>query len=190
MSKVVVSEFVSLDGVFEDPGGAEGFEHAGWTFKFDRGAEGNEIKLAELRAAGALLLGRVTYQAFAQAWPSMKDEFADKMNSMPKYVVSRALDRGDWNNTTILRGNLPDEIGRLKDQVDGDILVYGSGQLVEGLRAHDLVDEYGLMVFPVVLGSGKRLFSSSNPVTTLRLTDTKPAGDALFLTYEPARKGA
>lgn len=188
MGKVVVSEFVTLDGVFQDPGGSGEFDRGGWSFRFDRGPEGDRFKLDEVLAAGALLLGRVTYQGFAKAWPSMKDKegFADKMNSMPKYVVSTTLDRADWNNSTVIRGNVPEAVGKLKQQVAGDILINGSGQLVQTLMEHHLIDEYRLMVFPIVLGSGKRLFTSASEANALRLVDTRKAGDALILTYQPA----
>jgi dihydrofolate reductase len=192
MSNVVVSQFITLDGVIEDPGGAEGFERGGWSFQFNREPEGDKFKFDEVMAAGALLLGRVTYQGFAQAWPSIQDEqgFADKMNSMPKYVVSTMLDRGDWNNSTVIRGNIPDAVRRLKDEVDGDILINGSGQLVQTLMQHDLIDEYRLMVYPIVLGAGKRLFGDASQTTTLRLVESTPAGDSLILIYRPVRVGS
>src|SRR5438874_92169 len=160
MSKVVVSQFVSVDGVVEDPGGAEGFERGGWAFQFERGAEGDKFKLDELMAADALLLGRTTYEGFAAAWPSIEDEagFADKMNSMPKYVVSTTLESPEWNNSTVIGGDVAAEVGRLKERHDGDLLVAGSAQLVQALVQYGLVDELRLMVFPVVLGAGKRLF--------------------------------
>ena len=192
MSKVVVSQFITLDGVFQDPGGAGEFDRGGWAFQFDRGPEGNQFKLDEVMAAGALLLGRVTYQGFAAAWPSRTDEvgFADKMNSMPKYVVSTTLDRGDWNNSTVIRGNVPEEVRRLKQQVDGDILINGSGQLVRTLMEHDLIDEYRLMVYPIVLGAGRRLFAEASKAAALRLVDTIKAGDCLILIYHPVRAEA
>lgn len=190
MGKLVVTEFLSLDGVFEAPGGGEGFEHAGWTFQFDRGDEGNTFKLDELMAAEAQLLGRVTYEGFAKAWPSMKDEigFADKMNSMPKHVVSKTLDRADWNNSTIVEGDLPSEVSRLKNQYSGDILVAGSGQLVRSLMTDSLVDEYRLMVFPVVLGTGRRLFAEGTPTTRLRLAAFRQIGSdgVTIQTYTPS----
>jgi dihydrofolate reductase len=187
MSKVVVSQFITLDGMFQDPGGAEGSERGGWAFQLNRGPEGDTFKLDEVHAAGALLLGRVTYEGFAQAWPSITDEegFAGKMNSMPKYVVSSTLERADWNNTTVIRGNLPDEVHQLKKQVNGDILINGSGRLVQALMEHDLIDEYRLMVYPVVLGAGKRLFPESSQATTLHLTNMTKAGDCLILIYHP-----
>src|SRR5229473_8714685 len=185
MSRVVVSEFVSLDGVMEDPGGAEGYKHGGWTFKFDRGPEGNKFKVDELFAADALLLRRVTYQGFAKAWPSIKDEegFADKMNSMRKYVVSATLKDADatWNNTKVIRGDVQAGIAKLKAQPGGDLLVAGSATLAQSLLEHGLVDEYRLMVFPIVLGSGKRLFTETGDATRLALTECGTAGDGVLL---------
>src|SRR3954452_17102811 len=154
MSKVVVSQFVTLDDVVEDPGGSEGFERGGWAFKFDRGPEGNKFKLDEVMAAEALLLGRVTYEGFAAAWPDRTDEvgFADKFNNMPKYVVSNTLDNPSWNNSTVIKGDdLAGEVSKLKQQSSGDVLVNGSVQLVQALTEQGMVDEYRLMVFPVVL---------------------------------------
>ncbi|HWA55026.1 MAG TPA: dihydrofolate reductase family protein [Solirubrobacterales bacterium] len=189
MGKIVVTEFVSLDGVMEDPGGAEDYRHGGWTFEFDRGDEGTQFKLDELFEAEAQLLGRVTYEGFAAAWPEREDAggFAERMNSMPKYVVSSTLREASWNNTTILSGELPDEVARLHREVDGTILVAGSAQLVQGLLEHDLIDELRLMVFPVVLGEGKRLFGDVSEKKPLRLTDSKVVGDAVaILTFESA----
>lgn len=185
MSKVVVSQFITLDGVVEDPGGAESFEHGGWAFKFERGAEGDKFKLDEVMDAGALLLGRVTYEGFADAWPSREGDFADKFNNMPKYVVSSTLTDPDWSNSTVLSGDdLAGDIERLKREVDGDILVNGSVQLVQALLAEGLVEELRLMLYPTVLGSGKRLFGEER--STMRLADSKPAGETLILIYEPA----
>jgi dihydrofolate reductase len=191
MSRVVVSEFVSLDGVMEDPGGAEGNKHGGWTFKFDRGPEGNKFKMDELFGADALLLGRVTYQGFAKAWPSVKDAegFADKMNSMRKYVVSTTLKDADatWNNTKVIRGDVRTEIAKLKAQPGGDLLVAGSATLAQSLIEHGLVDEYRLMVFPIILGSGKRLFGDAKDTAALMLVDATKAGSGiLMLTYRSA----
>jgi dihydrofolate reductase len=186
MRKVVVSEFVSLDGVMEDPGGAEGFAHGGWAFKFERGPEGDKYKLDELMAADALLLGRVTYEGFAKAWPSMKDDvgFADKMNNMPKYVVSSTLTDPKWNNTTVIRDDVVEEVRKLKEQRGQDILVAGSRRLAQALTQAGLVDEYRLMVHPIVLGSGKRLFEGLGEPQPLTLVESKPAGDSvLMLTY-------
>jgi dihydrofolate reductase len=190
MGKIVVTEFVSLDGVMEAPGGGENYKHAGWTFEIDRGEEGDKFKFDEVMEAEAQLLGRVTYEGFAAAWPTFADEvgFADRMNSMPKYVVSSTLQSADWNNSTILNGDLAEEVQKLKDEVDGVILVAGSAQLVQGLIEHDLVDELRLMVFPVVLGSGKRLFGSTDDTKRLRLTRSEIVGDGVaIMVYEPAR---
>jgi dihydrofolate reductase len=189
MGKLVVSSFVTVDGVMEDPGGAENFDRGGWAFRFDRGAEGDKFKLDEVMQAEALLLGRVTYQGFAAAWPSRTDEvgFADKMNSMPKYVVSSTLGSAEWNNSTLLGGDAAQEATELKQQVDGEILVNGSGRLVGTLIEHDLIDEYRLMVFPVILGAGKRLFATDIDARALALADTKAVGECLILIYEPAK---
>jgi dihydrofolate reductase len=187
MGRIVVTEFVSLDGVMEDPGGAEDFKHGGWTFEIDRGAEGDKFKLDELFEAEAQLLGRRTYEGFAAAWPKMTDEagFAEKMNSMPKYVVSSTLEEAEWENSTVVGGDFAEEIAKLKQEVDGVILVAGSAQLVQGLIEHDLVDELRLMVFPVVLGSGKRVFGESADKLSLKLADSKTVGDGIaILTYE------
>lgn len=184
MGDVVVTEFISLDGVIEDPGGAEGYEHGGWSFKFDRGAEGDRFKMDELTAADAQVLGRVTYQGFAAAWPNMGgDEFGDKMNSMPKYVVSTTLRQADWENSTIVSGNLAQEIPAIKQRYDGDILIAGSASLAQSLTALGLVDEYRLMVFPVTLGGGKRLFADDGRMRNFKLAESKTAGDALILRY-------
>jgi dihydrofolate reductase len=188
MGRLVVSQFVTVDGVFEDPGGSEGFERGGWAFEFDRGTEGDTFKLDEVMASEALLLGRVTYEGFAAAWPSREGEFADKFNGMPKYVVSSTLDKPEWNNTTVIRGDVAKEVGALKQRVDGDILVNGSARLVKALAEDDLVDEYRLMVFPVVLGGGKRLFAAGIPKRGLRLEQSTPVGPdgVLILVYRPA----
>ena len=191
MSRVVVSEFVSLDGVMEHPGGAEGFEHGGWTFQFDQGDDGGKFKLDELFAADALLLGRVTYQGFAAAWPTMEGagEFGEKMNSMRKYVVSGTLadDDATWNNTRVIRGDLGTEIAKLKAEPGGDLLVAGSAQLARSLTCLGLVDELRLMVFPIVLGSGKRLFSDVTGTPKFTLVEAKTSGaGVLLLTYHSA----
>ncbi|MFY9932832.1 MAG: dihydrofolate reductase family protein [Streptosporangiaceae bacterium] len=186
MGRIVVTEFVSLDGVFEDPGGAEGFEHGGWSVSFNRGEDGDAFKLEELKASDAQLLGRITYEGFAKAWPSITDEqgFAVKMNEMPKYVVSSTLTDASWTNSTVI--GLSDVAG-LKDRYTGDILVAGSGQLVRGLTDAGLVDEYRLMVFPVVLGSGRRLFDDVK-LTRLNLAGSMPVGpDGVVVNrYTPA----
>jgi dihydrofolate reductase len=187
MGRIVVTEFISLDGVIEDPGGAENFKYGGWSFEINRGEEGDRFKLDEALESEALLLGRVTYEGFAAAWPSREGEFADKFNSMPKYVVSSTLEEPQWNNSTVLRGDVADEVAKLRERQDGDIVVHGSAQLVQTLVEHDLVDELRLMVFPVVLGSGKRLFGETSAKKPLRLVDSKTVGDGIdILTYEPA----
>ena len=188
MGNVVVSEFVTVDGVMEDPGGAEGFERGGWAFQFDRGPEGDKFKLDEVMASDVLLLGRVTFEGFAAAWPSRTGEFADKFNTMPKYVVSKTLGEPEWSNSTVIRGDVAAAVAKLRQEPGGDILVNGSAQLVRELAEHDLVDEYRLMVFPVVLGRGKRLFLETSDATPVRLVDSKPAGECLILTYRPAGK--
>ena len=183
MSRIVLTEFMSLDGVIEDPR---------WTFQFDRGPDGDKFKFDELFASDALLLGRVTYQGFAQAWPSMgTDEFGKRMNDIPKYVVSSTLTdaEANWGSTTVLRGDVPAEIARLKAEPGGDLLVEGSCQLAHTLIENNLVDDYRLMVFPIVLGAGKRLFPAAmTEPAKLTLTDVKPDRDGvMLLTYQPAR---
>jgi len=191
MGKLVVTEFVTLDGVMEDPGGGETdrFDRGGWAFQFDRGEDGDTFKFDELKAADAQLLGRVTYEGFAKAWPTMEGtgEFGEKMNAMPKFVVSSTLENPTWNNTNVLGSDLPGEIGKLKAQFEGDILVAGSAQLVQGLLAHDLVDELHLMVFPVVLGSGKQLFADAESTKAMELVETKQAGETVILVFTPKR---
>jgi len=188
MGRIVVTEFVSLDGVMEDPGGAEDFKHGGWSFEFSRGEDGDKFKLDETLAADALLLGRVTYEGFADAWPQREGEFADKFNEMPKYVVSKTLTEPEWSNSTVLDGDLAKAVEDIRGSHDGDIVVHGSAQLVQSLLERDLVDELRLMVFPVVLGSGKRLFGETSDKKPLRLTDSKTVGDGVeILIFEPAR---
>jgi dihydrofolate reductase len=185
MGKIVITEFVSLDGVMEAPGG-EDFKYKGWSFEVERGDEGDKFKLDEALEAEALLLGRVTYEGFANAWPSRDGDFADKFNSMPKYVVSSTLKDPEWNNTTVLEGDVVDAVTKLKQELDGDIYVHGSNQLAHTLIEHDLVDELHLMVFPVVLGTGKRLFGETSDKKPLRLVDSKTVGDGVeILTYQP-----
>jgi dihydrofolate reductase len=187
MGRIVVTEFVSLDGVMEDPGGAEDFKYGGWTFEIDRGDEGERFKLDEALGAEALLLGRVTYEGFADAWPSRTGEFADKFNSMPKYVVSSTLRVPTWTNSTMLEGDVVEAVSRLRGEARGDIVVHGSAQLVQTLLEHDLVDELRLMVFPVVLGGGKRLFAETSAKKPLRLVDSRTVGDGVaILVYQPA----
>jgi len=189
MGKLVVTEFITLDGIIEDPGGSEGTEHGGWSFRHPA-PEGQQFKGEELEHADAQLLGRVTYEGFAAAWPTMEESgghFAKKMNAMPKYVVSTTLTEATWTNTAILRGaDLAAEVARVKDQYQGDILVAGSATLVHSLTELGLVDEYRLMVHPVVLGTGKRLFAGAGP--DLELVETRKAGpDVLLLIYRPAK---
>ena len=187
MGRIVVTEFVSLDGVVEAPGGGEDFKHGGWSFEIARGDEGDKFKLDETLSSEALLLGRVTYEGFAAAWPTRDGEFADKFNTMPKYVVSSTLENPEWSNTTVLSGDVAAEVAKLKREQDGDIVVHGSPRLVQALIEHDLVDEFRLMVFPVVLGSGKRLFGETSDKKPLRLVDSKVVGDGVaILVYVPA----
>jgi dihydrofolate reductase len=180
---VIVTEFVSLDGVMEAPGGEPGYAHSGWTMDFPD--EGQYVyKLEEVQAAEALLLGRKTYEGFAEAWPEREGEFAERFNAMPKYVVSSTLRDPSWTNTTVLDGDLPSAVARVREQHGGDVVVHGSARLVQGLLEADLVDELRLMVFPVVLGSGKRLFGETSDKKPLKLTDSKIVGDGVaILTY-------
>jgi dihydrofolate reductase len=188
MGRIIVTEFVSLDGVMEDPGGSEDFKHGAWTFEFSRGEEGDKFKLDETFEAAAQLLGRVTYEGFADAWPSRDGEFADRFNSMPKYVVSSTLKDPEWTNTTVLDGDVKESVSKLKEEIDGNIVVHGSRQLAQTLLALDLVDEVRLMVFPVVLGAGRRLFGETSDKKTLRLISHQVVGDGVaILVYEPAR---
>lgn len=187
MGRIVVTEFVSLDGIMQAPGGGEDYEHAGWTFEVSRGEEGDRFKLDEALNAEALLLGRVTYEGFAAAWPSMQDEFADKFNAMPKYVVSSTLKDPTWNNSSVLDGDVVEQVTALRKQPGGDIVVHGSAQLVQTLVKNDLVDELRLMVFPVLLGSGRRLFGETSAKESLRLTDSRIVGDGIaILIYQPS----
>ena len=176
MGKLVVTEFVSIDGVFEDPGGSEDYEHGGWTFEYDRGDDGDKFKLDELMEAEVQLLGRVTYEGFAEAWPSREGPFADKLNNDPKYVVSTTLKDPKWESTTVISGDVPAEISKLRDETDGVILVAGSGTLVRTLLEADLVDELRLMVFPTILGRGKHLFPDGIDRRKLKLAETKIVG--------------
>jgi dihydrofolate reductase len=188
MGKLVVTEFVSLDGVMQAPGG-EDFKYPGWTFDFDRGDDGNEFKLKETLETDVLLLGRVTYESFAGAWPSREGEFADKFNEMPKYVVSSTLEAPEWNNTTVLKGDAVEEAMKLKGSTDGIVQVPGSLRLAQALIEADLVDVLHLMVFPVLLGTGRRLFGETSEKTDWRLVESRPVGPdgVLVLVYERAR---
>jgi dihydrofolate reductase len=187
MGKLVVTEFVSLDGVMQAPGG-EDFKYPGWSFEFDRGEDGNDFKLQETLDTEVLLIGRVTYESFAGAWPSREGAFADKFNTMPKYVVSSTLEDPEWNNTTVLKGDVVEEASKLKQEIDGIIQVPGSNRLVQALLENDLVDELHLMVFPVVLGTGRRVFGEFSERTDWRLAESKPVGPdgVLVLVYERA----
>jgi dihydrofolate reductase len=176
MGRIVVTEFVSIDGVFEDPGGAEGYEHGGWTFEYDRGDEGDQFKVGELMDARVQLLGRVTYQGFAEAWPQREGEFADKINKGRKVVVSTTITDPEWQNTEVISDNVPAQLAKLREETDGDILVAGSGQLSATLLENDLVDELRLMVFPTVLGRGKRLFPDGIDRLKMRLIEARTVG--------------
>ncbi len=189
MGRIVVTEFVSLDGVMQAPGGGEDFRHGGWSLEISRGDEGDKFKLDETREAEALLLGRVTYEGFAAAWPSREGEFADKFNTMPKYVVSSTLENPEWNNTTVIKGEVVDEVSKLKERIDGIVQVPGSLRLVQELMENDLVDEIHLMIFPVLLGTGRKLFGEMSEKMDWRLTEAKPVGPdgVLVLIYERRR---
>jgi dihydrofolate reductase len=185
MGRIVVTEYISVDGVVEAPSGMEDFERVGWTDAFTRGPEGDGFKVDETMASDALLLGRVTYDGFAPVWPQVEGEFADKFNSMPKYVVSQTLEDPEWNNTTVLRGDVVEEVTKIKQQYDRDIVVHGSPQLAQTLIEHDLVDALHLQVYPVIVGAGKRLFSETTATKRLRLTQAKTVGDGIhILIYE------
>jgi dihydrofolate reductase len=187
MGKIVVSQFITVDGVVEDPGGSEGSRYGGWAFQFDRGAEGDKFKVDEVMGAGGLLLGRRTYEGFAAAWPTREGEFADKFNTMPKYVVSSTLGNPEWNNTTVVGTDVAAAVDRIRNEVDADILVNGSVQLVAELVERGLVDELRLMTFPVVIGGGLRLFREGTSSHRLRLTQAREAGETLITVYEPTR---
>jgi dihydrofolate reductase len=184
-ARIVVTEFVSLDGVMEAPGG-EPFKYPQWSFEFDRGDDGNRFKLDETRQADALLIGRRTYESFAGAWPQRQGEFADMFNSMPKFVVSTTLKDPEWNNTTVLdNGEATGQVRKLKEEFDGELQVPGSHRLVQELIESDLVDQINLMVFPVILGTGKKVFEEKSERRNLRLKESKVVGDGvLVLIYE------
>jgi dihydrofolate reductase len=186
MGRIVVTEYISVDGVVEAPSGTEAFERVGWTDDFSRGPEGDRFKVEETMASDALLLGRGTYDGFAPVWPHVEGEFADKFNTMPKYVVSSTLENPEWNNTTVLHGEVVEAVTKLKEQYERDIVVHGSPQLVQTLIEHDLVDELRLMVFPVIVGAGKRLFGETDRKKNLRLIETKTFNDGIHvLIYRP-----
>jgi dihydrofolate reductase len=181
MGRIVVTEFISVDGVIEDPGGSEDFKHSGWSFEINRGDEGDQFKYEETMGSEAMLLGRVTYEGFAEAWPPRTGDFADKFNDMPKYVVSSTLSDPDWTNTTVVNGDLDEAVTDIKGRHDGDIVVHGSARLARELLERDLVDELHLMVFPVVLGTGKRLFGDTTDKKLLKLSDSKVVGDGVAI---------
>jgi dihydrofolate reductase len=179
MGRIFVTEFISLDGVIEDPGGAEGYRHGGWSFAFDRGEDGDRYKLEETMESDALLLGRRTFEGFAAAWPERDGPFAEKFNSMPKYVVSKTLNDPSWSNSTVLAGDPVEEVRRLKEEFDGTLQIAGSAQLAQAMIAADLIDEVRLMVFPVVLGGGKRFWGQVADKKTFALADTKVVGEGV-----------
>jgi dihydrofolate reductase len=189
MRKIIVSEYITLDGVIEDPGGAEGFKHGGWTFDFG-GQDQQQYKFEELFACDALLLGRRTYEGFAAAWPNMAAQtgaYGERMNSLPKYVVSTTLSQTTWN-ATLLKDDLAGELSRLKQEDGQDILIFGSGRLVQTLHERGLIDEYRLMVFPVVLGSGQRLFPDGEKKRTLKLIEARTfSSGVVLLSYQPVK---
>jgi len=186
MGRIIVTEYMSIDGVIEAPGGVEDYEHVGWAFEFKRGEEGQKFKDDEAFGSEALLLGRITYETFALAWPTMVGDVADKFNTMPKYVISKTLVDPGWNNTTVLGGDVIEEAKSLKQRVDGDIVVHGSAQLARALFAAGLVDELRLMVYPLLLGSGKTLFDSNGHKTVMPLREARTIGDGvIILTYGP-----
>jgi dihydrofolate reductase len=187
MGRIVVTEFVSLDGVMQDPGGAEDFEHGGWSFEFSRGEEGDKFKYEEVLDCEALLLGRVTYDGFADAWPQREGDFADRFNNMRKYVVGSKADPSRWTKTTLLDGDPVEAVRRVRDDHSGNIYVHGTRQLAQTLVEHDLVDQLNLMIFPVVLGTGKRIFGETSAKKKLRLIDSKVVGDGVaILIYQSA----
>jgi dihydrofolate reductase len=188
MGKIVLSENVSIDGVIEDPAGVEGSRLGGWFFETDRGEDGEKFTLDKTLGTEALLLGRRSYEFFAATWSSRGGELADKLNSLPKYVVSSTLQDPDWNNSTVLDGDVVDEVLKLKEELTGEIVVLGSGQLARTLIEHDLADELRLLIYPVVLGDGARLFGASSDKKPMRLVDTQTVGDGIaILTYERVR---
>jgi dihydrofolate reductase len=186
MGRIVVSQFVSVDGVIEDPVGMEGLGRGSWSSHGDSGAEGEKFKLDEILESDAMLLGRTTYDAYAEAWPGRDGAYADKLNGMPKYVVSSTIDEPSWENSSVLRGEAPAEVASLKQRTDGDILIQGSAQLVDTLIQEDLVDEWRLMIFPIVVGTGKRCFGDPGQSRPLRLVDSRAVGEGVaILVYKP-----
>ena len=190
MGRIVVTEYVSVDGVAEAPSGTEAFERVGWTDPFSRGPEGDAFKLEETRASDALLFGRVTYDTFAPVWPHFEGELADKFNSMPKYVVSSSLENPEWNNTTVLPGDVVEEAAKLKQQYEGDIAIHGSLQLAQTLIEHDLVDALHLQVYPVIVGAGRRLFGATSATKRLELVEARTVGDGVHILIYRRIEGA
>jgi dihydrofolate reductase len=188
MGKIVKSNFVSLDGVVQDPAGNEGFRLGGWVGPLKDRQDLNKLALDEALGAEALLLGRRSYEFLAALWPSRSGELADRLNSLPKYVVSSTLEDPDWNNSTVLKGDVVNEVSKLKQELNGEIVVPASFQLLHTLMEHDLVDELRLMIIPVVLGAGERLFGKTSDIKPMRLIDTQTVDDGVaFLTYEAVR---
>jgi dihydrofolate reductase len=191
MGTIVVSENVSLDGVIQDPAGDEGFRVGGWVGLIKDSPELNQLALDEALGADALLLGRRSYEWFAARWPSRSGELADRLNGLPKYVVSSTLDDPAWNNSTVLKGEVLDEVSKLKKELEGKILIAASFQLVRTLIEHDLVDELRLKIFPVVLGAGERLFGETSDKKPMRLVHTQTVGDGVAIhTYEAVRRAS
>ena len=189
MGRIVVTEYISVDGVVEAPSGTEAFERVGWTDDFSRGPEGDAFKVEETMSSDALLLGRVTYDGFAPVWPHVEGEFADKFNTMPKFVFSSTLENPEWNNTTVLHGDLVEEVAKLKERYERDVVVHGSPQLARTLIEHDLVDELRLMVYPMIVGAGKRLFADTTEKKNLRLVETRTFDDGIHvLVYRPGNR--
>lgn len=188
MRRIVVSQFVSLDGVIEDPVGIESLGRGAWSSSTDSGPEGAKLKVDEMMESEAMLLGRKTYDGYLAAWPGRGGDYADKINSMPKYVVSSTLKDPEWSNTSVLSGDVADEVRGLKDQPGGDILVHGSAQLTDALMEHGLVDEWRLMVYPTVVGRGRRCFGDPGRAVGLELVDSRAVGDGVaIMIYRPAR---
>jgi dihydrofolate reductase len=183
MGRIVVTEYISVDGVVQAPSGTETFERVGWTDDFSRGPEGEAFKFEETRSSDALLLGRVTYDEFAPVWPHVEGEFADMFNALPKYVVSSTLENPEWQDTTVLRGDLVEEVTKVRDRYERDVVVHGSPQLVQALVEHDLVDELRLLVYPVVVGAGKRLFGETSGKQNLRLVEATSFDDGVHLLF-------
>jgi dihydrofolate reductase len=189
MGKIIVSDNVSLDGVIQDPAGDEGFRVGGWVGLIRDRPQLNKLALDEALGTEALLLGRRSYEWFAARWPSRSGELADRLNSLPKYVVSSTLEHPDWNNSTVLKGDVLNEVSKLKRELEGEVVIPASFQLIRMLMEHDLIDELRLKIFPVVLGAGERLFGETSDKKAMRLVDTQILeGDVLFLTYEVVRE--